>query len=83
MIKILYNKKRLLNWRFEIRLRMALSIYPFIIQELLARYLDSYLHYLSLLPGVEKVIAQLKKIKHKIFDLLVALRRPTDALGKR
>ena len=52
-------------------------------KELLAKHLDSYLHYLSLLPGVERTVALLRKIEHRIFDLLQSLRRPEDKLGTR
>ena len=53
------------------------------LQELLAKYLDSYLHYLSLLPGLDDAVNVLRKFKSRIFHLLVNLRRPTDSLGKR
>ena len=52
-------------------------------KELIARHLDSFLHCLSYLPGVEKTVAKLRKIEHDLFQYLVSLRRPTDALGSR
>jgi len=54
-----------------------------IVKELLAKNLDSYLHYLTFLPGVSKTVEELRKVKHQIFDLIVSLRRPTDTLGTR
>ena len=54
-----------------------------IVKELLAKNLDSYLHYLTSLPGVSKTVSELRKVKHQIFDLIVNLRRPTDTLGNR
>jgi hypothetical protein len=53
------------------------------LQELLAKYLDSYLHYLSQLAGVEQAVTILRRFKSRIFHLLVNLRKPTDSLGKR
>ena len=52
-------------------------------KELLAKHLESYLHYLSLLPGVEKTVGKLKNMQHRVFDLLSSLRRPTDTLGAK
>jgi len=54
-----------------------------IVKELLAKNLDSYLHYLTFLPGVAKTVSELRKVKHQVFDLIVNLRRPTDTLGTR
>lgn len=51
-------------------------------KELLAKYLDSYLHFLSLLPGIQEHVHKLRKISSDVFQLLVKLRRPTDPLGK-
>ena len=50
-------------------------------KELLAKYLDSYLHFLSLLPGIQEHVHKLRKISSDVFQLLVKLRRPTDPLG--
>ena len=52
-------------------------------KELIAMHLDSYLHCLSMFDGVGKVVAKLRKIQHDVFQYLVALRHPTDALGVR
>lgn len=52
-------------------------------KELLAKYLDSYLHFLSLLPGISEHILKLRKISGEVFQLLVKLRHPTDPLGNR
>ena len=52
-------------------------------KELLAKYLDSYLHFLSLLPGIQEHVLKLRKISNEVFQLLVKLRKPTDPLGTR
>ncbi|TRY70868.1 hypothetical protein TCAL_10311 [Tigriopus californicus] len=52
-------------------------------KELLAKYLDSYLHFLSLLPGIQEHVLKLRKISNEVFQLLVKLRRPSDPLGTR
>ena len=52
-------------------------------KELIAKHLDSYLHCLSFLSGVGKVVSKLKKIQQDVFQCLVSLRRPNDALGSR
>lgn len=52
-------------------------------KELLAKYLDSFLHFLSLLPGIQEHVLKLRKISNEVFQLLVKLRRPTDPLGCR
>ena len=51
-------------------------------KELLAKHLDSYLHFLSLLPGIQEHVLKLRKISSDVFQLLVKLRRPRDPLGK-
>lgn len=52
-------------------------------KELIARHLDSYLHCLLFLPGSEKVVSKLRRIEQNLFQYLVSLRRPNDALGSR
>ncbi len=52
-------------------------------KELLAKYLDSFLHFLSLLPGIQEHVLKLRKISNEVFQLLVKLRRPNDPLGTR
>jgi len=52
-------------------------------KELLAKHLDSYLHCLSLLSGVGKVVSKLRKIQQEVFQYLVSLRKPNDDLGTR
>lgn len=52
-------------------------------KELLAKYLDSFLHFLSLLPGIQEHVLKLRKISNEVFQLLVKLRRPADPLGTR
>ena len=52
-------------------------------KELLAKYLDSFLHFLSLLPGIQEHVLKLRKISNEVFGLLVKLRRPSDPLGTR
>ena len=52
-------------------------------RELLAKYLDSYLHYLSFLPGVDSTLLLLKRIQQDVFQYIVTLRKPTDSLGAR
>ncbi len=52
-------------------------------KELLAKYLDSFLHFLSLLPGIQEHVLKLRKISNEVFQLLVKLRRPSDPLGIR
>ena len=52
-------------------------------KELLAKYLDSFLHFLSLLPGIQEHVIKLRKISNEVFQLLVKLRRPNDPLGTR
>ena len=52
-------------------------------KELLAKYLDSFLHFLSLLPGIQEHVLKLRKISNEVFQLLVKLRRPSDPLGTR
>ena len=68
------------------------KIYPWIMEdmytsyiakELIAKYLDSYLHYLSHYKGAENTVTKLRGIKSNIFQLLVSLRRPSDILGSR
>ncbi|CAB4058023.1 unnamed protein product [Lepeophtheirus salmonis] len=51
-------------------------------KELLAKYLDSYFHFLSVLPGIQEHVLKLRKISADVFSLLVKLRRPSDPLGK-
>lgn len=50
---------------------------------LLARYLDSYLYYLSSLHCCEDVVFTLHRYKNAIFQLLLSLRKPSDSLGNR
>ena len=52
-------------------------------KELIAKHIDSYLHCLSCLPGVEKTVCKLRMIQPNVFQHLVALRRPNDELGSR
>lgn len=52
-------------------------------KELLAKYLDTYLHFLSFLPGIKEHVNKLRKVSDDVFNLLVKLRRPTDPLGTR
>ncbi len=52
-------------------------------KELLAKYLDSFMHFLSLLPGIQEHVIKLRKISGEVFQLLVKLRRPSDPLGTR
>jgi len=52
-------------------------------RELLAKYLDSYLHYLSCLPGVDPTVTLLRRIQQDVFQYIVTLRKPTDSLGAR
>jgi len=50
---------------------------------LLARYLDSYLYYLSTQPGLTEVVFTLQRHKSRIFQLLIALRKSSDQVGER
>ena len=50
-------------------------------KELLAKYLDSYLHFLSFLPGISEHVHKLRRVSDDVFQLLIKLRRPTDTLG--
>ena len=59
---------------------LVLSV-PVYLQVLLAKYLDSYFHYLSTLPGVEEVVSTLKRNRSKIFQIIQSLRRPEDRLA--
>ena len=53
-------------------------------KELLAKHLNSYIHFLSMLPGIcPDHVKQLRKISADVFQLLVKLRRPRDPLGTR
>jgi len=53
-------------------------------KELLAKYLDSYLHFLTYLdPSIQEHVLRLRKISNEVFQLLFKLRRPTDTLGTR
>ena len=51
-------------------------------KELLAKYLDSYLHFLSFFPGVSEHVHKLRRVSDDVFQLLMKLRRPTDTLGE-
>ena len=55
----------------------------YIAKELMAKYLDSYLHYLSHYPNADKTVTKLRGLKTSIFELLNTLRRPSDVLGTR
>ena len=68
------------------------DLYPWLVEdlytcnmtkELLARHLDEYLHCLSFIPGTENIVSKLRKIEQNVFQYLVQLRRPNDALGSR
>jgi len=53
-------------------------------KELLAKYLDSYLHFLTYLdPSIQEHVIKLRKISNEVFQLLFKLRRPNDPLGTR
>lgn len=53
-------------------------------KELLAKYLDSYLHFLTYLdPSIQEHVFKLRKLSNEVFQLLFKLRRPNDPLGTR
>lgn len=55
----------------------------YVAKELLAKYLNSFLQYLSQYENADKTITKLRGLKSNIIRLISTLRRPTDALGKR
>ena len=54
-----------------------------LVAELIAKHLNTYLHFLSALPGSYQLCTRLGAIQSDVFQLLVNLRRPTDQAGTR
>ena len=81
---ITYTMSRM-EWICLVTIVLVLN-YFFVFQsnmskELLAKYLDSYLHFLSFLPGISEHVHKLRRVSDDVFQLLIKLRRPTDTLG--
>ena len=53
------------------------------VAELLAKHLNTFLHFLSALPEAHQLCARLRAIQSEVFQLMVNLRHPTDELGAR
>ena len=51
--------------------------------DIIAQHLDSYLHCLSRLGGVEQVVSGLRKVQSSLLPLLSSLRKSEDSLGTR
>ena len=54
-----------------------------VVKELIAKHLNTFLHFLSALPGSHQLCTRLRALQSEVFQLMVNLRRPTDELGNR
>ena len=54
-----------------------------VVREMIAKHLNTFLHFLSALPGSYEVCTRLRVLQSEVFQLMVNLRRPTDELGNR
>jgi len=55
----------------------------YVAKELLAKYLNSFLQFLSQFENAERTVHKLNGLKNNIIELISSLRRPSDTLGTR